>query len=135
MADRSYGEVGALRIDGGARLRRTLKSAGVDLADLRDLNRQVGNVIRPTATSNAPVGPDAGGHISSTIRVTATNRTAFIRVGNKRFPYAGPLHWGWFKRGIKPNPWLSQAAQSTEPRWQEIYWRGLNSILDNIQGA
>lgn len=127
---------GVVRIEGMRSLRRTLKQAGVNLQDLKDLNRQAGNIVLPVARATAPVGPEVNGHISRTVRLGVTNTAAIIRVGNNgRFPYAQPIHWGWFRHGIKPNPWVSRAAQSTESRWLEIYWRGLNNVIDHIEGA
>lgn len=40
---------GVVRIEGMRSLRRTLKQAGVNLQDLKDLNRQAGNIVLPVA--------------------------------------------------------------------------------------
>jgi hypothetical protein len=36
-------------------------------------------------------------------------------------PYAGPIHWGWRARNIKPNPFLIRGAEATVDEWIAIY--------------
>lgn len=124
------------RVKGADQLRRTLKQAGADLSDLTKLHREVANIVLPVARTMAPTGPDIGGHIRNTIRAGATRRAAIIRVGNANAqPYAHPVHWGWYRRGIRPNPWVSRAAQATEPQWTERFFDGLVDIIQKVEGA
>jgi hypothetical protein len=46
-----------------------------------------------------------------------------------------PIHWGWPRRGIAAQPWLSEAATSTEDRWQGVYLAEVEKILQQIEGA
>lgn len=124
-----------MRLEGGARLRRTLKAAGGDLSDFTELNREVANIVLPVARSTSPFGPDAGGHIRTTVRAGATRKAAIIRAGTAGKPYAPPVHWGWFRRNILPQPWVSIAAQQTEPVWTERYFAGLIRIIQKVRGA
>lgn len=127
---------GSVQVDGVKRLRSTLKRAGGDLTDFRDLNRRAAGVVQPVAVTGSPLGPGTAGHIRDTVRIGATKTAAIVRVGNNgRFPYANPIHWGWVRRGIRPNPWVSAAAQQTEPTWTEIYFAGLRVIIGKVQGA
>jgi len=126
-----------VRLEGGAKLRRELKEAGVDLKDLTRLHREVADIVLPVARSTAPEGPEAGGHIRSSIRAGATRSASIIRVGTTvagAFPYANPIHWGWFRHGIKPNSWVSRAAQQTEAAWAPRFFAGIDRILDQIKG-
>lgn len=127
-------ERGSIRVEGGARLRRTLRKAGADMKDLTRLHRRVGNIIVPRAVALAPVGPEAGGHIKNTIRATAAQRHSTIRAGGKTRPYGPPVHWGWRARGVEAHPWISQAAQDTEPQWASEFMDGVLSILDQVKG-
>lgn len=34
-------------------------------------------------------------------------------------PYSAPIHWGWRKRNIAPNPWVLRAADT--PGWIDVY--------------
>ena len=125
---------GSVKLEGGARFRRTLRKAGADLKDVTTLHRRIGAIIVPRAQALAPVGPDAGGHIRDTIRATAAQRHATIRAGDNRRPYGLPLHWGWPRRGMTAQPWLSEAAQQTEPAWSAEYMDGIVRIINQVKG-
>lgn len=132
------GQGAAIEVVGLTRLRTTMRKAGMDLGQLKGLNRAAAEAVAPTARATAPVGPAAGGHIRSSVRVGATASAGVLRAGTGlrgRFPYGGPLHWGWPARGIKAQPWLAQAAQATEGRWTEVYQEGVEGILDQIKGT
>lgn len=122
-------------MEGAARLRRTLRQAGADLKDFSTLNKQVANVVVAQAKTTAPYGPDVNGHIRNTIRGGGGRTAAVVRVGNKRQPYGPGLHWGWKRRQQAEQPWVSEAAQTTEPAWREIYFAGLTRIINQIEGA
>lgn len=126
---------GGVEIEGMANLRRTVKAAGGDLKDFTALNKRVATVVAYRGQSTAPVGPPERGHIARTVRASGNRTAAIIRAGNNTtFPYANPIHWGWFRRGIKPNPWLSRAAQETESTWRRVYMDGINTIVRSIRG-
>lgn len=127
--------VDGIKLEGSARLRRTLRKAGADLGEFSSLNKQVAGIVVARARSTAPRGPDAGGHIVDTIRAGGTQRAAIVRVGTARKPYGLPLHWGWPRRNIKPQPWVSIAAQQTESTWINIYVSGMEAIVKKIEGA
>jgi len=122
-------------VDGIRQLRSQLRKAGDNLDDFKTLNAKVAGTITTVARGRAPFDPRPGPHLFQTVRAGATKTQAVVRAGNNTtVPYANPIHWGWFARGIRPNPWVSRAAQETEPGWIEIYWAGLNKIIDRIKG-
>lgn len=128
----------AIEVVGLTRLRTTMRKAGMDLGGIKHLNREAAEAVAPTARATTPIGPSARGHIQSSVRVGATASAGVLRAGtglNGRFPYGGPLHWGWPKRGIKAQPWLANAAKATEGRWTDVYLEGVEAILKEIEGA
>jgi hypothetical protein len=125
----------SVAVEGVAQLRRTLKAAGEDVTQFNALNKRVGNVVVTRAKLLVPTGPEIGGHIRNTIRAGASRTAAVVKVGNAKFPYGPPLHWGWPSRGIPAQPFVTDAAQQTESQWLEIYWDGLNKIIESIKGA
>lgn len=134
--------VGA-KVEGAARLRKTMKAAGADMKDLSKLNKEAANIVVPVAKALAPTGDAVKGHIGSTIRAGATTKAGIIRAGNARMPYAGVIHFGTpsgYRDAtgrfipIKPQPWIAQAAKQTEPQWVDNYFDGLIKVLDKIQG-
>ena len=133
-----------VQVKGAARLRRTLKAAGVDMKQLRDANRAAAASILPIAIGSAPVGqpqplhwarPHTPGTLKSSLRVGATNRAGMIRAGRKSIPYAGPIHYGWAARGNKTNNWINEAVTRNENVWIRVYMDHIDDVLDQIQGA
>jgi hypothetical protein len=82
----------------------------------------------------ANLAPHRSGRLVGNIRAGATQKAAFVRAGGARVPYAGPVHWGWPKRNITANPFMTKAAQQTEPRWLAVYEDYTTNALDHIEG-
>lgn len=136
-----------VRVEGGARLRRTLKKAGVDMKVLRAINKRAATTVSTASTASAPVGgpyrntgrgrPKSGGRLKATVRPGATTKAGIIRAGTGaagRVPYANPIHWGWAARNIKPQPWMTLAAQATEPVWVADYNRHMRQVIKQVKG-
>lgn len=121
-----------VKLVGGRRLRRAMRDAGLDLRELKETNRRVAGIVASEGKSSAPV---VSGRLAADVRPTASQTSATVRAGRKSLPYAGAIHWGWPKRGIAANPWLSEAAQRTEPTWQDVYMSFINKTIDQIEGA
>lgn len=118
-----------LQVRGADRLRRTLKRAGVDLDELKAVNRDVAGIVTRAARP-----PQRTGRLAATVRPGATRRAAIVRAGRATVPYAGVIHWGWPRRNITAQPFLSRAATATEPRWTAVYFRRVETIIDKIKG-
>lgn len=127
---------GVVEVRGIKELRRTLRKAGADMSDFTVVNRAAAAIVAEAARGRTPVGPPEGGHISQTVRVGATRTAGIVRVGNNgKFRYGGPIHWGWPARNIAPNPWVTEAAQATEPTWIEKYVDGVDGIVSQVKGV
>lgn len=126
----------AVEVHGARELRRSLRKAGADMKQMREVNKAAGEIVGRASHQRAPVSTlGKKQHLRDTIRVFATQTRARIRLGAKAVPYAAPIHWGWPKRGIKANPWVSEAAQNTEPAWLRLYEHHVNKILNQIEGT
>lgn len=125
----------AYDVQGSKRLLRTLKQAGVDLDSLKPINAKSAEIVAGAAAGSTP---RRSGRLAATLRTSATKRAGVIRAGNNRktsgVPYANPIHWGWVRRGIKPNPWLTKAAKDTEPRWVHLYEEHTDKTLKKVKG-
>jgi hypothetical protein len=126
-----------VRVDGGPRLRRTLRQAGADMVDLKDANARIAAMVAALARSMAPVGVGtrAPGSLRASIRGNRAMARARVSAGGARVPYAGPVHWGWPARGIRPRPFLRDAARALEPTIIASYTRNLDTICDSVKGA
>lgn len=127
MADRDAG----IRIEGQRQLRKTLREAGDDLEDLKAAHKAAAEVA---AGGSRPLAPVRSGDLSGTIRAGGTKTQAVIRAGKKAVPYAGPIHWGWPKRGIEPHPFLAEGAKNTEPQWVELFYQAMEKALKKVKG-
>lgn len=134
-ANANYGAAGQVfKVEGASRLRSTLRKAGDDLGDLKDANMQAAKIVTPAGKGRVP---RRSGRLADSIRPGATKTAAIVRAGNNRkagVPYGNPIHWGWFKRGIKPALFLSRAAQDSEPQWRNVYEAALEAAMRQIEG-
>lgn len=118
---------------GGKRLRKEMKEAGIDLADLRDVHMQAARTVSNAAK---PRTPHRTGALSKSVRPGASRTAGVVRAGNNGgVPYANPIHWGWPSRGIKAQTWLVDTAARTEPTWLDFYMRELDRIMAECAGG
>ncbi|MBF6085298.1 HK97 gp10 family phage protein [Nocardia cyriacigeorgica] len=120
-----------VQIDGAARLRRTMRRAGVDMTVLKDANKEAADTA---ATASRPLVPQRTGRLLATIRTAGTTRAGIIRAGRKRVPYAGPIHWGWPARHIEAQPFLTDGAQRSENVWVAQYLERVDDVLRQVEG-
>lgn len=119
-------------VDGAKELRRALKQAGLDIQDLKDIHAQVAEMVKDRAIQRAPV---RSGALKDSLRSSGTVSGAFVRAGNRRVPYAAPIHWGWRDRGIPANPFIYGAAEDTQANWEHAYLLGIEAIIREIEGS
>lgn len=120
-----------VEIDGARELRRTLRAAGDDLEDLKAANQAAANIAAAAAKSEAP---KLTGRLAGDIRASGTKTAGIIRAGRKKLPYAGVIHWGWPKRNILANPYITAGAQQTESIWVPLYQKQLDQALKKVKG-
>ena len=123
---------GVYEVRGAKELRRSLKQAGEDLADLKQVNKRVGDLVIGAARPRVPI---RSGALAASLRPAAAAAKVTIRAGSARVPYAGPIHWGWPGHHISANPFLSDAATSTEETWVGYYFDELQAVVNKVEGA
>lgn len=123
---------GSIEVIGLNQLVRTLRQAGHDLGDLKQASARAGQTVSQWAAVTAP---RRTGALGGAVRSSARASTAVIRAGSSGVPYAGPIHWGWGRRHIAANPWVSRAAQDTQPAWLPAYVTDVQRALDKVKGA
>jgi hypothetical protein len=120
-----------VRVEGARELRSTLKRAGENLNDLKAAHSEAAQLV--TAASR-PRSPRRTGALAGTVRGSGTTTAAVIRAGGARVPYAGPIHFGWPGHNIEAHPFISEAAESTEPAWTRLYVNEVEKILEKVHG-
>jgi hypothetical protein len=120
-----------VQVTGAKELRKSLKQAGEDLGDLKALNQAIGNMVVGVARGMAPTRTGA---LAGSLRAANIVGGVTVRAGSAGVPYAGPIHWGWPAHNIKAQPFVVEAAQTTEAEWVAMYEAEVDRILDKVEG-
>ena len=90
---------------------KALQAIGVPDAEIKAAGTAAGELVAAEARTLVPV---RSGKLRDTIRVSKALNKVSISAGNGgKVPYANPIHWGWFKRHIRPNPFFAKALGVT----------------------
>lgn len=123
----------AAYVVGQKRFVQTMRKAGADMKELKDVNRQAADIALPAVRQLAPRGES--GRLAGSIRVGATQKAGVIRAGRKSAPYAGVINYGWPKRRIKPRLFVNNGVASTEGAWQRLYKQFIDRTMSQVKGA
>jgi hypothetical protein len=94
---------------------------------LKEAHKQTAAVVVRPARSEAPV---RSGRLSASVKPSSTVKGAVVRAGSgKTALYAGPIHFGWPKRGIKPNRFLFRAAHEKTDEYTEIFRKLITDLV------
>lgn len=106
---------------------KALQAIGVPDAEIKAAGNEAGQLVANEARSLVPV---RSGNLRNTIRVSkALNKVSVSAGNNGRMPYANPIHWGWFKRNIKPQPFFVKALGYTRDEVFRNYYSKLESLI------
>lgn len=92
-------------------------------------NKQAAAGVAKEAKARAPV---LTGRLAKTIKPYGTTSASGVQVGGSKIRYAGPIHFGWARHGIEPNPFLYDALDVRRDEVFEAYERNLAKVLDEI---
>lgn len=120
----------AVEIVGLNRFVRQLKKLEPDLLDeLKGANKDLASTVESTARG---LVPNRSGALSSSLRSSGTARSGVVRAGKARVPYAGPIHFGWARRNIAPNPFLWTALDRRRGEVEARYLAELERITAKV---
>jgi HK97 gp10 family phage protein len=105
---------------------RSLEKFGVDVADLKEVFTAIGLMVASDARRLAPIKT---GVLASTIKPSKTKNKAAVRAGSKKASYAGMIQYGWPKRGIKAQPFLTTAIDSNKNKAISMMEEGLDDVI------
>jgi len=106
---------------------QALQAIGVPEAEIKAAGSQAGEIVAREARTLVPVRTGA---LRNTIKVSKALRSVSVRAGNNgKVPYANPIHWGWFKRNIKPQPFFIKALGITRDEVYKNYYRTLDTLI------
>jgi hypothetical protein len=115
-----------IKLDNMREFRRDLKALGDDaINDLKAVHTANANIVAGTARV---LVPKRTGRLAGTIRGAGTKTGGRVRAGFKAVPYAGPIHFGWADRGIKPQPFLYDALDRRRNEVAQNYAQQLENL-------
>lgn len=121
----------SIRVRGLNEAVRALKLVGVPAKEIAQAGYEAGQVVANEARTLVPVKTGA---LKGTIRVAKQQRKVVVRAGGARVPYANPIHWGWFRRGIMPNPFFSKALKLNIEEIYTRYFDNMNKLIQKYGG-
>lgn len=119
---------GRLEIEGLREITRDLRALSKDSRDdMKDTHRKAGEIV---AVAAKPLAPVLTGRLSSTIVSAPTQRQGRVRIGRgASVPYAGPIHFGWPARRIKPQAFIYEALDGRRDEVLQAYARRMDQLI------
>jgi hypothetical protein len=105
-------EYASIRVDGLAQVVRALLAIGLDVDDLKDAFSAIAREGAQIASREAP---RLTGALAADIRGNRARSKAVVAAGRVSVPYAGPINYGWAKRGISPSGFMQAADREWQP--------------------
>jgi hypothetical protein len=122
MADAS-----GIKVQGLKASIKALQQIGVPDAEIKAAGTEAGELVAGEARTLVPVRTGA---LRDTIRVSKALAKISVSAGNSgKVPYANPIHWGWYKRHIKPSPFFSKALGVTRDEVFKRYYENINNLI------
>jgi hypothetical protein len=120
---------GGVKIEGLSKLQRDLRALEGDLdlvkGEFLDTNKKVAEIVIGDTKKFVPV---LSGALAQSIRNASTKKSAKIRAGTAAVPYAGPIHFGWPSRRIRPNAFIYEAVDGRRAEVENIYAERVTQI-------
>lgn len=111
---------------------RNLEKIGADVQDMKDVFLKIGEMVQADA---ARLAPKRSGRLSASIKPTKTKNKAAIRAGSARVPYAGPINYGWRRRGITASNFMQRAINADVDEALKMMDEGLTRIINEHMGG
>ena len=123
---------GPIRVEGIDKLRRALvKLDDAAKQDFKAAGKTAAEIVERQARTEVPV---RSGNLKNTIRSSGQQRGGVVSAGRAKVPYAGPIHFGWGRRRIHPNPFLYRAADKRVDEVTEAYLAQVYEIWNRNLG-
>jgi len=111
----------AIEVEGTRELRRLLRQ--IESKDIKDAlkaaNKGAAVIIADDAKTKVPV---RSGRLKKSIAGRGSQSSGSIKAGSAaRVPYAGAIHFGWGRRNIRPQMFLTDAMRDKLPEARDVY--------------
>lgn len=102
-----------VKVEGLNKLVRDLESLGLAVDDLKDA---FSTIAREAAEVIEKAAPRKSGALAASVRGNRAKSKAVVTSGRASVPYAGPINYGWPKRGIKAAGFMQKADEQYAPK-------------------
>lgn len=120
--------VGKLEIDGLREVQRDLrKLSTATRKELKLTHQKAAEIVVAESKRYVPMRTGA---LANSIRAAATQIGGRVRVGSAAVPYAGPIHFGWPARRIKPQPFIYEALDPRRNEIAQLYAQRIGQLID-----
>jgi len=120
-------DTSGIKVKGLKQLNSALRQIGIPAKEMNAAAKRSGDVVLRQAQTLVPVRT---GRLKASIKLSATTKGIAIRAGNEgKVPYANPIHWGWFRRNIKPQPFFIKALGYTRQEVYDNYYREVSQLI------
>ena len=106
-------ESGSLSITGVRQVIRALEQIGLEAEDLK---AAFSHIAAEGARAIQGFTPVKSGRLRGDVRGNRAKSKAVVAAGRAAVPYAGPINYGWAKRGIEPANFMQKGDALMAPR-------------------
>lgn len=115
------------KVTGLTKVTRDLEALGLEVDDLKDAFSEI---AAEGAEVAAGFAPKRSGALAASIRGNRAKSKAVVIAGGKRnAPYAGPINYGWPKRGIAPSLFMQKADEAMRPKALDALEAAINQKI------
>ena len=116
----------SVKIEGLSKLSRELKKLSADLPkELKTVSKDAAEIVASEARTIVPIRT---GRLRSRIKAGATAKGGDVRVSG--LIYAKPIHFGWARHHIRPNPFVYHALDSRRAEVIEKFRDGVHDFVE-----
>ena len=119
-------EILSVRVTGINEVVVALGSLALYAEDQKD---SFGEIARQGAVLASRYAPKVSGRLAADVRGNRAKSKAVIAAGRTTVPYAGPINYGWARRGISPSLFMQRADTELQPYALRRLEQDLNSKI------
>ena len=124
---RLEGREGKEEIEGLREVQKALnKFSDATRKEMKSTHLQAAEIVVGASKRFVPIKTGA---LAQSIRASAVMTGGRVRVGSASVPYAGPIHFGWPARRIKPQPFIYDALDTRRGEVSRLYEKRIAVLM------
>ena len=124
---RLEGREGKEEIEGLREVQKALnKFSDATRKEMKSTHLQAAEIVVGASKRFVPIKTGA---LAQSIRASAVMTGGRVRVGSASVPYAGPIHFGWPARSIKPQPFIYDALDTRRGEVSRLYEKRIAVLM------